>query len=109
MLPVKLGLVLDILLTAAAVEGSHVLHPEVIRVGPDGDGERACGCGVGVCQPHLGSPWGYGRGRGGGIEPAPQFRASDYGAILAILRICAAGSQTKSQNHAVGAERPSWP
>src|ERR1035441_179902 len=69
MLPVKLGLVLDILLTAAAVEGSHVLHPEVIRVGPDGDGERACGCGVGVCQPHLGSPWGYGRGRGGGIEP----------------------------------------
>ena len=24
------------LLTAAAVEGIHVLHPEVIRVGPDG-------------------------------------------------------------------------
>ena len=35
-LPVKLGLALHILLAAAAVDGIHVLHPEVIRVGPDG-------------------------------------------------------------------------
>ena len=35
-LPVKFGLALHILLTAAAVDRGHVLHPEVIGVGPDG-------------------------------------------------------------------------
>ena len=35
-LPVKLGLALHILFAAAAADGIHVLHPEVIRVGPDG-------------------------------------------------------------------------
>src|SRR5215471_19763229 len=35
-LPVNLRFTLHILLTAAAVDGDHVLHPEVIGVSPDG-------------------------------------------------------------------------
>src|SRR6266496_4181845 len=34
--PVSLGLTLHILFAAAAVDGGHVLHPEVIRVSPHG-------------------------------------------------------------------------
>src|SRR5216683_5748774 len=33
---VKLGFALHILLAAAAVDGRHVLHPEVVSAGPDG-------------------------------------------------------------------------
>ena len=35
-LPVQRGLALDILLAAAAVDGVHILHPEVIRIRPHG-------------------------------------------------------------------------
>ena len=34
--PINLGLALHILLAAAAVDGGHVLHPEVISVSPHG-------------------------------------------------------------------------